>query len=126
MLSDTRWKRLLEEAREFEHEVGGVRFRLRIPTRSELRGVVVEFGGMADDASRVRAMDAVVMSALVSASGVKASHLGIGGDEDELPATADVARAYVKEHLDALDELSNVLNDRMTKRSEALERDQKK
>jgi hypothetical protein len=125
MLSDTRWKRLLDEAREFEHEVNGVRFRLRIPTRAELRGIVIEHGGMSDDASRVRALAAIVLAALVSAAGVRASHLGIGGD-DELPATADVARAYVQENLEALDELSNVLNERMAKRTEALEADQKK
>lgn len=124
MLSDAKWRRMLAEATEFERAINGVVFRLRIPTRAELRGIVIEHGGMADDAARARAMAATLLAALVSAAGVKASDLGLSGDE-ALPETAEVARAYVNEHLDVMDELSEALNERMAKRIEALDADLK-
>lgn len=125
MISESQFARRLAEAVEFEHKIGAITFRLRLPTRSQLRSTVLRHDGLSDTASRVAAMAECALQALIGADGITTKDLGLPGDPEPLPNSATVARAYVADNLDALDELSDVLHERMNARQRALEDDLK-
>jgi hypothetical protein len=119
-------ERRLAEAREFEHTIGSLTFRLRIPTRTELRVIVIRHNGMGTPADAAAANADILAAALLSVRGdASTRNLGITGEAETLPETPEAARAFVSENLTEADMLIAVLSEKMTARSDAIEADKK-
>lgn len=126
MMSDRDLSQRLALAREFEHEIGGKTFRLRLPTRSELRVTLLKHGLDFASAGAVAASNlAVVREALLWGRGITTADIGLPGDPEPLPETPAGAWAYVAEHTEVLDELRDVLMERAEARFDSIEADVK-
>ena len=107
-------------AREFEHTIGAITFRLRIPKQSSVRSA---YARMEDEPVVAKMADTLSLS-LLWIRGATRRDLGLDSD-DLLPETDFAAREYVAEHPAAADELVIELYRRMRERYERIEGDAK-
>lgn len=108
-------------ARDFEHTVKNVTFRLRIPKKETVRSI---YARLDPEVSNHEKYGAVLARALMGIHGATARDLGLGSDE-ALPDTPYAATQYVSEHPDVADVLAVELYRRMQERYERIEGDLK-
>lgn len=125
MIAESLFEKRLREARAFEHTSGTLTFSLEIPTRAELRVLVLSHENMGSDAARAACLQAITLGALRSVRGATTRDIGLAGEALPLPETAQVARAIAADNLELLDELQERVNARIRERSEQLEADEK-
>lgn len=122
MISDRDLARRLAAAREFEHTVGGVLFRLRTPSKAAIARIYARFEG---PAAYVEAMAEVLSQSVYGISGATTKDLGLPGDVEELPDTPLAAREYLAEHAEAANEMAQELWQRASKRYDEIDGDLK-
>lgn len=101
-------KRCAEAAREFQAEVGGLQFTLRLPTQHEVEveaSRVRLHEGDADPAMLLRLRRLLVQRAVVAWSGVTAEHLAPGCGAEAV----DISPAAVGLLLDARSDVTDLL-----------------
>jgi hypothetical protein len=119
--ADAELAALLAEVREFEHTLGDLTFRLRLPSKDAVRMTYARLG---DGAPIEEKMGAVLKASLLWVVG--ATHRDLGLDRDDpLPRTAYAAAEYVAEHLEVADELVLELFRRLQDRLGEIEGDAK-
>jgi hypothetical protein len=120
-MNDSELRALLNRAREFEHKVGTVTFRCRVPTMQQAQRIYARYDG---PARWVEGMQDIISESLLSISGATARDLGLDSDEP-LPETVDAARMYLSEHIGAADSLADELKRRADERNAKIEGDAK-
>lgn len=126
MLSDADLSRRLAEAREFQHTIGAVTFRLRVPARAEARLALLKYGGELKSPGDWAAGNAgVLRESLLSICGATTADISLPGEPEPLPETPAGAWAYIAEHPVVLDALQEELTERTKARFESIEGDAK-
>lgn len=120
-MSATDLRAQLNRAREFEHTVGNVTFRCRIPTMQQARRCYAKYDG---PERLVAGMQDMLADSVLSIRGATMRDLGLDSD-DALPDTQEAAREYLAEHIDAADELVSELSRRSQERQKVIEGDAK-
>jgi len=125
MISNSQLQQRLEAAREFDQVVGHLTFRLRVPTRAQMRSIIIANGGLDDDGSRIASLQAMTLAALVSVKGATTKDIGLDGESMPLPESAAAAKAIAEDNLEVMDALKDELTERVNQRNKALETDLK-
>jgi hypothetical protein len=109
-------KAKLDRSREFELQIEGVKFRLRLPTDHHWR-VITEQNTDASGRVARQAVSRVLLDAAVTGwEGLTAEHLLKGGGADAVAFSADTRAALLDERQDLADELVLELIRRLNQR----------
>lgn len=119
-MNNSELRALLDRAREYEHVVGAVTFRMRIPSTKQ----VARIYGRADG-DYAEAMSEVLSQSLLSIVGATTADLALPGEPQPLPDTPESAREYLSDHMPAATELAAELMRRYQERVSKIEGDSK-
>lgn len=120
-------RRAANAAREFTHELGGVTYTLRVPTRFEVDCAAGRSGGVRSTESIVRLQREVVQLAIVGWAGMTAAAI-LGEHKhsaEEVPYDRDAVPLLLDEQPHVVDELWPLLRQRLEARNDAREVAQK-
>lgn len=123
-MNDQDLRALLNRAREFEHTVGSVTFRCRIPTPERAKALFARVDAENQLGRLVEGSQAILADSVLGIRGATVRDIGLEGD-DSLPDTPVGAREYLAEHIDAADDLWKELNRRTEERRVRIEGDAK-
>jgi len=125
-MTDDQLAQRIAQAREYERTIKAMTFRLRIPTRNEMRVMWAEArDGGGDAALRIAASFTILRTSLLSVRGATTADLKLPGDVEPLPSTLASALALVDHRDDLAMELNDELLEKMRVRNEELEADEK-
>jgi len=112
-----------QKAREYEHEHGQCTYRLRIPTRQEVRAEVRAEKLDADDSGIVLALlqYALLRRAIIGWAGVRACHVAPVDDTTPLPWSTEAVALWIDANPDAADRLGANLLAKLNQRTDRLE-----
>jgi hypothetical protein len=112
-LADLRAKALA--AREFTHEVGECSYRLRVPTRTEVRQTAQKHGMASGSVVELLLIKTyLVQRFLVGWTGVRNSHIVPDAGKDPLPHSPEAVALWI----DANPDLADQLGEELARRSE--------
>lgn len=112
---------ILQRAREFEHTIGSVTFRCRMPTMAQARRIYARYDG---PSRLVEGMQDMLAESVLGIRGATMRDLGLDGDE-ALPDTPEAAREYLAERIEVADALVGELSRRSNERQKKIEGDAK-
>lgn len=120
----------LEQSRRYEHEVGGVRFSMRLPTQEYLRRLYRQKTADGQPFDELDAQKQVVLDALVGWEGVTLGMItgeaGDGTEGEPVPFSRDTAAAWFEDTgLTLRDELVIDIWRRVGERHQRREEDEK-
>jgi hypothetical protein len=112
-----------QKAREYDHEHGPCTYRIRIPTRPEVRAAVRAEKLDADDGGIVLAIlqGVLLRHAIVGWTGVRACHVAPVEDQSPLTWSPEAVALWIDANPDAADKLGAALLAKLNQRSDLLE-----
>lgn len=115
------------KAREYEHEHLKCTFRLRIPTRQEVRAAVRNERLETADGGIVLALlqHALLRNAIVGWTGVRSCHVAPVEDQTPLPWSVGAVELWIDSNPDAADILGSGLLSRLNQRTDRLDAEAK-
>jgi hypothetical protein len=115
------------KAREYEQEIGKCTFRLRIPTRQEVRAAVRAEKLDSTDGGIVLALlqHTLLRQAIVGWIGVRACHVAPVEDQAPLPWSAEAVELWLEANPDAADKLGASLLSHLNQRTDRLDAEAK-
>ena len=116
-----------QKAREYEHEHGQCTYRLRIPTRQEVRAAVrAEKLGLDGGSVELTLLQyALLRRAIVGWMGVRACHVAPVEDQSPLPWSSEAVSLWLDANPDAADTLGARLLAKLNERTDLLEAEAK-
>jgi hypothetical protein len=116
-------------AREIGHSVGGIDYRLRVPTKHEVQVAAYRAGvaNKSDAAAYVVLMRSVLQAAIIGWQGARVGHVVSGGDDaaTPLPWSVDAVPLLLDARPAHAEALTDALNAGIAQREAALEADAK-
>lgn len=125
MISESEFLRLLSSVREFDHTIGPLTFRLRLPTETDIHSIYVENGLDEKTIERIAATFAIAARCVLGVTGATTADLGLPGEAQSLPNTAAVARELLADRRDIAETLQNEITRRYAERKAMLDTDRK-
>lgn len=116
-----------QKSREYEHEHGQCTYRLRIPTRQEVRAAVRAEKLDADDNGIVLALlqYALLRRAIVGWTGLRVCHVAPVEDQTPLPWSTEAVDLWIDANPDAADRIGAGLLAKLNQRTDRLEAEAK-
>jgi hypothetical protein len=111
----------LESARTFDHAIGHITFRVRLPSEAKVARIYATYRGAT---ANVDAMHDLLAASVIGMRGATLKDIALDGD-DVLPDDVGFAMALLDERQDIAVELTNEIGKRLQERASRIEADQK-